>query len=262
MSRFCPLFSSSSGNCSFVGTSQHGLLVDVGCSHKRVLGALEQNMIDPAAIIGIAVTHEHGDHVCGLRTFLKKHRVPVIASPSTLKSLMACGKLCPDDPMIPICDDKVVLEDIAIQRVATSHDCDGSSGFVFSLPDERRVAVCTDLGYISDDIAAALEGCDLVMIESNHDINMLKNGPYPPQTKARILSDRGHLSNGACAALLPRLVKSGTTRIVLGHLSQNNNLPALALSTARAAMTDAGYREKCDYILYVAPVCNGRMFYL
>lgn len=261
MSRFCPLFSSSSGNCSFIGTSQHGILVDIGCSCKRVIAALEQNGISPDDIIGIAITHEHCDHICGLKTFLKKYKVPVIASPETLLALQKNGSLGENDRVIPVTD-SVMLEDIVIKRIATSHDCEGSSAYAFTLPDERRVAVCTDLGYISDGVAEGLCGCDLVMLESNHDINMLKNGPYPPHTKARILSDHGHLSNGVCAGLLPRLVKSGTTRLVLGHLSQNNNLPTLALSSSRAALMDAGLKEETDYILYVAPVCGGRMFYL
>ncbi len=261
MSRFCPLFSSSSGNCTFVGTSQHGILVDAGCSCKSITSALSSQDIDPQSISAVAVTHEHGDHIKGLRVFLKKHNIPVIASRKTLGALFNGQILMPQQQVIEI-DDSIEINGIGIKRIATSHDCDGSSGYVFSLPDERRAAVCTDLGYISDDIRNALVGCDLVMLESNHDINMLKKGPYPFHLKERILSDKGHLSNTACAALLPELVKSGTTRIILAHLSRQNNLPTLAIGAARAALIDAGLKEELDYILYTAPPTGGRMFIL
>lgn len=261
MSRFCPLFSSSSGNCTFVGTSQYGILVDAGCSCKSIVAALSEQDIDPQCVKAVAVTHEHGDHIKGLRVFLKKYSIPVIASKETLGALFEEQILLPQQPVIEI-SDFAAVEDIGIKRIATSHDCDGSSGYVFSLPDERRAAVCTDLGYISDEIRDALIGCDLVMLESNHDINMLKKGPYPFPLKERILGDKGHLSNSACASLLPELVKSGTTRIILAHLSRQNNLPTLAVSAARAALIDAGLKEELDYILYAAPPAGGRMFIL
>lgn len=261
MSRFCPLFSSSGGNCSYVGTSEHGILVDAGCSCKSIVGALSDNGIDPESVKAVAITHEHSDHVKGLRVFLKKYKIPVISSAETLKALYAAQLITDDQKTIEI-SDTAIIDDIAVKRIATSHDCDGSSGFVFSMPDQRKIAVCTDLGYISDQVKKGLLGCDLVMLESNHDINMLKKGPYPFNLKERILSDKGHLSNTACAAFLPELVKSGTTRIVLAHLSRHNNLPTLALSASRAALVDAGLREELDYVLYVAPVCKGKLFTL
>ena len=218
--------------------------------------------ITPEDICAVAVTHTHSDHTQGLKTFLKKHPVPVIASRITLDVLIKNAiitdthpTLCADDGMITVCN-------IKVKKISTSHDCEGSVGYIFSLPDERQIAVFTDLGYISDEILDSIKGCDLVMLESNHDINMLKKGNYPFYLKERILSDCGHLSNAACAAALPTLVKNGTTRIVLAHLSRENNLPTLALSTAKSALIDAGLREDIDYILYVAPMREGRMFIL
>lgn len=179
----------------------------------------------------------------------------------TLKALFDNGILS-DDDLILCADKDIRIENFTLRHIRTSHDCEGSGGYIIGLPDERSVAVVTDLGYISDDIKNSISGCDLVMLESNHDINMLKKGSYPYSLKERILSDKGHLSNTACAALLPELVSSGTTRIILAHLSQQNNLPTLALSTSRASLVDAGFKENVDYILYVAPVFGGRMFTL
>ncbi len=261
MSRFCPLFSSSSGNCTYIGSGDSGILVDAGGSFKSILSALCDRDINPETIKAVAVTHEHSDHICGLKTTLKKLNVPVIASRPTLISLKEHGAL-PDGCEIIDAENGAVIDDIHISRFATSHDCEGSSGYTFSLPYGQKIAVCTDLGFVSDEVRQNLLGCDLVMLESNHDVNMLKNGPYPFYLKERILSEHGHLSNGQCAALLPELIKSGTTRFVLAHLSQHNNLPTLAKSASTAALIEAGAKENLDYILYVAPKSGGRMLNL
>lgn len=262
MSRFCPLFSGSSGNSTFVGTSTYGILVDIGCSYKCTCTALLERNISPEDIRAVAVTHTHSDHTSGLKTFLKKHPVPLIASRITIDALIVNGIITEEHPTLCADDDEITVCDIKIKEIPTCHDCEGSAGYIFSLPDERRIAIFTDLGYVSDEILSGIKGSDLVMLESNHDINRLKKGNYPFYLKERILSDCGHLSNAACAAVLPTLVKNGTTRIVLAHLSRENNLPTLALSTAKAALIDAGLKENIDYILYVAPVRDGRMFIL
>ncbi len=261
MSRFCPLFSSSSGNCSYVGYGDSGILVDAGVSCKNILSALCDRDIDPASIKAVAVTHEHSDHIKGLKVLVKKLKIPVMASRPTLIALNEHGAL-PDGCEIIEAEGGAVFDDIAVCRFATSHDCKGSSGYTFSLPGDQKFAVCTDLGYISDEVRENLLGCDLVMLESNHDINMLKNGPYPFYLKERILSDCGHLSNGQCASLLPELIKTGTTRFVLAHLSQHNNLPTLAKTASVATLMETGAKEQLDYILYVAPKEGGRILAL
>ena len=126
------------------------------------------------------------------------------------------------------------------------------------MPDGRKISVCTDLGIMTDTVRSAIAGSDAVLLESNYDIDMLKKGPYPAELKMRIMSDRGHLSNNACAAELAGLLKSGTTRFILGHLSRNNNTPHLALSSAKNALTSAGAVIGSDCILEVAaPKNNG-----
>jgi phosphoribosyl 1,2-cyclic phosphodiesterase len=262
MSRFCPLFSSSDGNCIYIGSADAAVLIDAGVSCRRILAALAERDIDPASIKAVAVTHSHSDHVSGLGAVAKKLGVPIIASADTITYLKE-HSLISDACEVKALDGETEICGIKISSFCTSHDCKGSCGYVVALPDGRRVAVCTDLGFLSDCVKESLLGCDLVMIESNHDVNMLKKNPnYPFPLKERILSDHGHLSNGQCASFLPDLVKSGTTRIVLAHLSMQNNLPPVALSSARACLTEAGFKEELDYILYVAPREGGKMFIL
>lgn len=262
MARFCPLFSGSSGNSTYIATYRGNLLVDVGVSFKRLQAALSELGANVEDISAVAVTHEHTDHIKGLKTFLKKHPVPVIASRETLETLVK-NEVVPQGTTLIATEGEVAVEGLKIRRFSTCHDCEGSSGYVVTLPNEERVAVCTDLGVMTDSVREALKGCKLVLLESNHDIKMLQNGPYPPSLKMRILSENGHLSNLSCAEELKRLYENGTTHFVLGHLSEQNNLPMLALSGARAALLDCGaVREGQDYFLTVAKPCGNEVIYL
>lgn len=262
MSRFCPLFSGSSGNCTYIGCSGSGVLIDAGVSAKGITAALEQLELSPSSIQAIFVTHEHVDHVKGLKVFAGKNHIPVYASATTLEALEASERYDQRTEARPINGEAVSLANMRVSRFATSHDCAGSSGYVVETADGRKIAVCTDLGYVSDEVRAAITGCDLVLLESNHDVMMLQNGPYPYYLKRRILSDSGHLSNAGCAAELAGLIKAGATRLVLGHISRENNYPELALASARATLTDGGFKEDLDYLLRAAPPAGGRMLVL
>ena len=143
-----------------------------------------------------------------------------------------------------------------IEPFRISHDCAEGYGYKINTYDDRKVAVATDLGYISKEVKNSLTGCDTIVIEANHDIGMLQNGRYPYDLKRRILSDKGHLSNMACADLLPYFTENGTTRFVLAHLSAENNIPELAYQTAVCSLSMAGIKENSDYILSVAPAEN------
>ena len=258
MSKICPLFSSSSGNSTYIGTQNGGVLVDVGGSFKGVCESLLAAGGNIDEIRAVFITHDHDDHIKGLKTLLNKTNAAVYASEKTLESLIAIGKIPAKTKAVIIDENPVEVGGITVNRFSTSHDAVGSSGYSFILPDNKRVAVCTDSGIITDEIHKAISGCDLVLLESNHDIQMLKSGPYPPHLKVRILSDYGHLSNNACAGELPLLLNSGTTRFILGHLSQHNNTPMLAKATSEAALTAAGATLGCDCILTVArPKGNG-----
>ena len=252
MARFCPLFSGSSGNCTYIGAGSGGILIDAGVSAKRIETALKEREIDPRSIQAIFVTHEHADHVAGLRVLAKRYGYTVYASVGTLDALLDDGVLRGDVPMQVIGDDGVEAGGMYVRAFHTSHDSRESLGYRIHTPDERRLAVATDMGRMTEEVRSALHGCDLVQIESNHDVRMLENGSYPYFLKHRILADTGHLSNEACAAELPALAQSGVTRFWLAHLSSENNLPELAHATSYAALCGAGLTDNVDFRLRVA----------
>ncbi len=261
MAKISPLFSSSSGNSTYIETQNGGILVDVGVSFKSLNEALLAAGGSFKKIKAIAITHEHIDHIKCLKTLLKKHNIPVIASAKTLEALERNDSFPSGAALRPI-EENTEISGTQIVRFATSHDCEGSSGYKVLLPDGSSVAVCTDLGVMTDTVREALLGCETILIESNHDVDMLKKGPYPPELKLRIMSDKGHLSNSACAVELGNFLKNGTKRFILGHLSQHNNLPTIALSASKAALMDKGAVFGEDYLLYVAKPSKNEVIYI
>ena len=251
MARFCSLFSSSSGNCTYIGSSSGGVLIDAGVSAKQISLKLNSVGVSEKDIGAVFVTHEHGDHIKGLRVFASKHNIPVYATAGTINALENAGVINGKFPVFPI-GDGIECNGQLITPFHTSHDVAESCGYSVTTSDDRRICIATDTGIVTDEMREALTGCDLVLIESNHDIGMLRNGNYPYQLKRRILSDVGHLSNIACGDFITELIKSGTTRFVLGHLSKENNIPSLAYRTSKSALDCIGATENRDYILSVA----------
>ncbi len=258
MSVFCPLFSGSSGNCEYIGYNGKGILIDAGVSAKRISEALTAKSIDISGVLAILVTHEHTDHITGLRVFAAKHKIPVYASYRTVAALSADEKLTSSVSLVPFFKN-VKIGEFTVERFDTSHDCEGSSGYKVTAPDGRIASVCTDLGCITSSVKDALLGSHLVMLESNHDVSMLRNGPYPLSLKQRIASDHGHLSNNCCADFLPELIDSGTVRIVLGHLSKENNRPKIARDCAISFLKLKDYLPDRDYYLHIAAETDGTM---
>ena len=259
MARICPLFSGSTGNSTYIASPKGALLIDAGASFRALCTALTAAGGSIDEIKTVLITHEHSDHIKGLKTLLSKTGAAAAASEKTLLTLQSAGIIPAGTDMITLESEKITeLSGFAVKRFSTLHDCEGSSGYTLLTADGRKISVCTDLGRVTDEVRNSLSGSEAVLIESNHDINMLKNGPYPPSLKIRILSDNGHISNNACAAELPELLRRGTKRFILGHLSRKNNSPLLALNAAEAALTDAGALNGTDYILTVAaPAGNG-----
>ena len=253
MARFCPLFSGSSGNCTYIGTAAGGILIDAGVSAKRIECALVEREIDPKSIAAVFVTHEHSDHISGLRVLVKRYGYKVYSSKGTMNALAENNVIAQGNHADVMTRKGVAAADLMITGFRTSHDSRESIGFRIQTGDGRILAVATDTGCVTDEVRSALRGCDLALIESNHDVQMLKNGGYPYFLKKRILCDTGHLSNDCCAAELPALAKSGTTRFVLGHLSRDNNMPEIAYKTSLSALSAAGFIENHDFILEVAP---------
>ena len=253
MARFSALYSSSKGNCVFVGGSGGSILIDAGVSAKKIEYALTEIGEQTENIKAIFVTHEHSDHISGLRAFAGRYGIRVFASNGTLNALDTAGHLNSKFETCAIDKSGIEVAGMEIVPFHTCHDCSEGLGYVIHTPDGRKIAVATDLGHYSDEIRSAISGCDLVMIESNYDKKMLMNGPYPYSLKCRISSGEGHLSNDECALATSELVNSGTTRFVLGHISAENNLPELAYKASLGALCGAGGKLGYDFTLEVAP---------
>ena len=256
MARFCSLFSSSSGNSTFIGSSKTGILIDAGVSAKRMKEALLSREIDPSELGGIFITHEHSDHIKGVRILCTNYNIPLYATQGTLSYLEENDVINGKFPFEVIDEKGVEIGDIVVKPFKTSHDSRESCGYTVDLPHGQRAAIATDLGKITSEVERAITGCEFIMLESNHDISMLQAGPYPYYLKRRILSDRGHLSNEACAEQAKKLIKSGTSRLFLGHLSAENNFPDLAFQTTLSALSEMGAVNERDYILKVNSVEN------
>lgn len=255
MLHYCSLFSGSSGNCTYVGTDSGGLLIDVGVSARRISTALKEREIAPATIRGVLLTHEHSDHVAGLRVLCKQYGWPVIASEGTLDALTEHNAVTPEQRLYCLPQGKrLAVAGMQITPFDTPHDSRQCYGYRVDTEDGRSLAMTTDLGYMPQAVMDIILGCQLVHIESNHDPEMLMNGAYPYWLKQRIRGQGGHLSNQDCAAVLPDLLEAGTTRIVLAHLSEHNNTPAMAKQCAGAALSACGATEGKDYRLSVANV--------
>lgn len=252
MALIAPLFSGSSGNSYFIGSKQKGILLDAGRSTKQILQALAACDTPSDHVAAIFVTHEHSDHIRGLRVLAKKLKVPVFATEGTVAQLESMQAVEASCSLFPI-SQGVECADMWIEPFPTLHDCAQSCGYRIRMNDDKVLTFCTDLGVVTPDVEKALDGTDFAVIESNHDVGMLMNGPYPYPLKRRILSEHGHLSNDSCSGLLPQLAQKGTTRFMLAHLSHENNTPEVARQSAHCSMQLAGLRENSDYQLYVAP---------
>lgn len=239
MLNIIPLFSGSSGNSYLVKSEKTSLLVDAGVSCKALNSALCENDTGFDSISCILVTHEHTDHIQGLETICKKYHIPVYINSASAQAIHSCGRYPSLCGSIHVLDagHTFYLNDCEIVPFRTPHDSHGSTGFRINTHDDA-FALATDMGYVTRETARNIFGCRTVVIESNHDIEMLRNGIYPEYLKSRILSDRGHLSNDSCAAFLPHVVQNGTKRIILAHLSQDNNTASLALDTAEKALKE------------------------
>lgn len=259
MSKVCQLFSGSSGNSILICSSNAKFLVDAGVSAKRLDTALSNLNINPDELDGIFVTHEHTDHIGGVRVFAKRHKLPVFAQSDVLNQMLLGGHIVDGIEGFELCEN-MELKGVEILPFLNSHDSVSCVGYRFNFGDGGSAGVCTDTGFVTEGAKKTLTGCQMVYLESNHEITMLQNGYYPYMTKQRILSDRGHLSNGACAEFATYLVQNGTRQIQLAHLSRDNNLPALAHQTTACALEENGFVENKHFRLGVSAIENQEGF--
>lgn len=245
MAKFCSIVSGSSGNVLLLEHKNTKILIDCGISCARVCAALKSIDVDPAEINGIVVTHEHSDHISGVRVFSNKFGCKVYAGERTL-----CNMTCSDSQAVKS-GESFEIGDIGIVPFDIPHDAVQPFGYSFML-GELRLSVATDMGKIDAEVAERIRGSEFVFLEANHDREMLLTGPYPYYLKERIRGVEGHLSNEQSASLAAALVRTGTTKIVLGHLSNTNNTPQLALKTVSDALSESGFEVGKDILLDVA----------
>jgi phosphoribosyl 1,2-cyclic phosphodiesterase len=244
------LASGSSGNCTLVSADGTHILVDAGISMKRIAAGLGTRGLRPCDIDGVVVTHEHADHVCGLATMTKYHKIPIYA-PRTVANYLRRTIAGVDDYLTAIVPGEPFgVGGARLRAFRTPHDAPESVGY--RIEADISFGLCTDLGHVTDEVLDALVGVDAAVIESNHDEEMLRYGPYPYYLKRRILSDNGHLSNENAGQLAVQLAQGGAAHLVLGHLSKENNAPALALQTVSAALAAAGLTP----VVSVAPAAE------
>ena len=229
--RFVSLASGSKGNCYYLASEAGALLIDCGISLKRLEAGIRQQQGSMAALSGIFITHEHRDHISGLGPLLRRYHLPCYGTPATLDALeeRVVGKI--DRSLLhPLLEEAIEIADLTVRWTRTSHDAADPVSYQIHAKD-KKIGMLTDCGRLSDDNLAALEDSDLLLLEANHDRQMLADGPYPLSLKRRIASDHGHLSNDSCALALPELIGSRTQHVVLAHLSEKNNLPDRAFHT-------------------------------
>lgn len=233
--RLCSIASGSSGNCIYVGSEATHLLVDVGISGKRTESGLNTLGLTGKDLDGVLITHEHADHVSGLGVIARKYGVPIYATRGTIAEIKKCRSLGAIDNSLfhEVQEDKkLTIKDLTVNPMRISHDASQPVAYRIGYGD-KKVGICTDLGVYNDYTVECLKGMDALLIEANHDVNMLQVGPYPYYLKQRILGERGHLSNENSGRLLSRILHDKLQAILLGHLSKENNLPELAYEAVR-----------------------------
>lgn len=237
-----PFGSGSTGNSFYLEIGDHSLLIDLGIGYRKLRDALEKYGRDLSQIEGVFLTHGHYDHIKAAKAVCNHIDCPVYADQSVMYSIR---NISAERKILPMGNFEV-FPGLTVTKFPVPHDFVQTSGYVFSCAD-RKVAYVTDCGKMNDTILKQLEGCDVVILESNHDVEMLKHGPYPKQLQARILSRYGHMSNVECAETIETLSKTGTRHFLLAHLSLQNNTPEIALQTARDIL------ENDDVSIYVCP---------
>ena len=238
--------SGSGGNCMLLSHKDTHILIDAGISMRRVESSLRSLGLTVKDIGGVLITHEHSDHISGLKMLIKHHGINIFAPRTVANRLRGILPEAEDYLLdIPVGRD-FELGRLKVRAFHTPHDTDESVGY--RIEGGGSFAIATDMGQVTDEVLNGLVGADTVLVESNHDVNMLCDGPYPAYLKRRILSDHGHLSNADCARLVRYLADNGTRRIILGHLSRENNRPGIAMAESGRTLIGSGAE------LYCAPV--------
>ena len=238
MVRMLSIGSGSSGNCFYLEIQGKRILIDLGLSARAISAGLRKAGTGLEELDAVLITHTHVDHIRGLSVCSRRIGCPLFMSE------ISCAKLFAYSPKaLPTGRALEITDGIQATAFETSHDCPGSIGFRIDFPG-GSFGYATDLGCVTEQILEKLTGVDSLVLEANHDVDMLRNGPYPYVLKRRILSDSGHLSNDACAEAAAFFAENGTEKIFLAQLSRENNLPAIAAKTVNRALGDLPVRVR------------------
>ncbi len=241
--QFCPLISGSSGNAAFLEAAGKRYLIDAGATGRRLSQLLDAIGVSIRTIDAVFVTHEHSDHVAGVGVLARTYHIPVYADADCFAAMPASVGVIPVDCMRVFEPDReFAVDGMRVLPFSAPHDAAHAVGYSF-FAEEKKLSVMTDIGCIDDRLLQRAAGSDLLLIEANHDVDMLLAGPYPYPLKQRILSRRGHLCNEDCGQALVRLHDMGVKRVILGHLSKENNTPELARVTVEAVLRAAGVED-------------------
>ncbi len=250
--KVCVLGSGSSGNSIFVEAGNCKLLIDAGFSGIRITRALKEIDVDPLEIEGILITHEHSDHIHGAGILSRRYGLPIYASEKTWEAIAPyIGEVDPKNQKVFNKDHDFEIKELKIEPFDIPHDAVEPVGYSI-YHKEKKLTFVTDIGHINKDLANKVDGSDLILLESNHDVEMLKIGPYPWPLKKRVLSEKGHLSNDDAGKMAVWLARNKSIHILLGHLSAQNNFPELAYKTVASMLEEKGININKDVKLDIA----------
>ncbi len=250
---FCPIASGSNGNCIYFGTENTHLLIDAGLSGASAQKGMVEIGVSPESIDGIFVTHEHSDHIQGVGVLSRRYDVPIFATEKTWLRMdrhNMIGKIQPHNKRVIYAGEPCIVNDICLIAFDIPHDSAQPVGYT-AYADGFKLSVATDIGHVTDEIRESIHDSDLILLESNHDIEMLQNGPYPKELKLRVAGSKGHLSNVSAGQLLSEVMTERLKYIYLGHLSEENNRPLIALDTVQTILS-----ANCNYTQYKLIMAN------
>lgn len=247
--KFCSLASGSSGNCHYIETDNSRIIVDAGLSGKRIQGLLSSIDVDPESLDAIFVTHEHIDHIKGVGILSRRFDIPIYANEDTWVGMKnTIGEIKEKNIKVFCNETHFELKDLTIYPLEIFHDALDPVGYIINYKN-KKISLVTDTGWVNNNMIDKIKGSNLYLLESNHDIGMLKGGSYPWPLKQRILSTKGHLSNDDCGKVLGDILLGNGEVVLLAHLSEDNNHPTLAMETVKRNIEEQGINIDKDIIL-------------
>ncbi|MGI6189120.1 MAG: MBL fold metallo-hydrolase [Clostridiales bacterium] len=247
--KVCSLSSGSSGNVTYIGTDRTNVLVDAGLPAKYIIKALKDINVSPCELDAILVSHEHTDHIKGVGVLSRKFNIPIYANEHTWEAMRSkLGNIKSNNMKVFYTDMDFYIKDINVQSFAIPHDAAEPVGFCFYYGG-KKISIATDLGHTNSRITKMVMDSDLILLEANHDLQMLQEGSYPWPLKKRIMGKYGHLSNEQAGLALVEMLKGKIVYVLLAHLSKENNFPQLAYETVTGILKSKDIRPGKDVVI-------------